>query len=386
MPIPLGLLPFIGLGAGTASLPFVGQSLRRERKRYDDERARTGSSRTLFGDLGVLGRAIADPGAEGRSAPTRYIFGPGGAPSRTVDFTGVPSSTPRSTIPAPSGPVDPDFAAIIALLEAQRPSGGGVSVNRGLFNLSETGEEARMFEREQADIEARRVAGEEAVRAGFGNVQAANAAAASKARSMVASAGDAAAATWSDAAQQARIIAARQAQESGAFAGRAQIDVSPDAGSADFVGFMESQAPAERALAERRQEMSAADFDFMSAMAGSQAEAYAGDLQRQAGMMSFERAREHNIRVQDRISQERMLLAQMEQQAQATNATLAAARDQFDPFTQINNIVGAAAVAGSPALLAQQLQITVPQAQVMIENFLTGTNRTVQAATPVRPN
>lgn len=384
MAIPLALIPLLGLGAGAASLPFVGQSIGREQKRYDDERARTGSSRTLLGDLGVLGRAIADPGAEGGSAPTRYLFGPGSAPSRTVDFTGVPDSPPRSTIPASSGPGTPDWASIIAAMEAQRPSGGGVSVNRGLFNLSETGEEARMLEREMADIEARRVAGDEALRTGWGNVQSANSAAAEKARSMASSAGMAAASIWSDAAQQARNIAAQQAQAVGAFEGRAGIGVSPDAGVADWAGFMESQAPADRALAERRQEILGSDLDWMAGMAGSQAEAYAGDLQRQAGIMSFERAREHNLRVQDRIAQERMTLAQMEMQAQATNASLAAQRDQFDPFEQANNMVGAAAVMGSPDLLAQQLGITREQAQVAIDNFLSGTTATVAASNPVR--
>jgi hypothetical protein len=269
-------------------------------------------------------------------------------------------------------------------MEAQRPGGGGVSVNRGLFNLSETGEEARMLEREMADIEARRAAGDEALRTGWGNVQSANTAAAEKARSMAASAGMAAASIWSDAAQQARNIAAQRAQAAGAFEGRAGIDVSPDAGVADWAGFMESQAPAERALAERRQEILGSDLDWMSGMAGSQAEAYAGDLQRQAGIMSFERAREHNLRVQDRIAQERMTLAQMEMQAQATNASLAAQRAQFDPFEQVNNMVGAAAVMGSPDLLAQQLGITREQAQAAIDNFLSGTTATVAAATPPR--
>jgi hypothetical protein len=281
--------------------------------------------------------------------------------------------------PSPGGV---DWASIIAAMEAQRPGGGGVSVNRGLFNLSETGEEARMLEREMADIEARRAAGDEALRTGWGNVQSANTAAAEKARSMAASAGMAASSIWSDAAQQARNIAAQRAQAAGAFEGRAGIDVSPDAGVADWAGFMESQAPAERALAERRQEILGSDLDWMAGMAGSQAEAYAGDLQRQAGIMSFERAREHNLRVQDRIAQERMTLAQMEMQAQATNASLAAQRAQFDPFEQVNNMVGAAAVMGSPDLLAQQLGITREQAQAAIDNFLSGTTATVAAATP----
>jgi DNA repair exonuclease SbcCD ATPase subunit len=301
-----------------------------------------------------------------------------------MDFTGVTDSTPRSTIPAPSGPGVPDWASIIAAIEAQRPGGGGVSVNRGLFNLSETPEEAAMLAREMADIEARRSAGDIALREGWGNVQSANVAAAEKARAMAAQSGEGAAATWSQAAQQARDLAAQRAEAAGQFEGRAGIDVDPTGGAADFVGFMESQAPAERRFAERQQEILGSDLDWMAAMAGSQGEAYAGDLRRQSNVLSFERAREHNLRVQDRINQERMMLAQMEQQAQSTNAQLAAQRDQFDPFTQLNNMVGAAAVMGNPGILAQQLGVSVPQAQQMVDNFLQGTQATVQAATPVR--
>jgi hypothetical protein len=250
--------------------------------------------------------------------------------------------------------------------------------------LSETPEEAAMLAREMADIEARRAAGDIALRQGWGSVQSANLAAAEKARSMAAQSGEQAAASWSQAAQQARDLAAQRAQAAGQFEGRAGIDVDPTSGAADFIGFMESQAPAERRFAERQQEILGSDLDWMAGMAGSQGEAYAGDLQRQANVMSFERAREHNLRVQERVAQERMTLAQMQMQAQATNAQLAAQAGQFDPFTQLNNLVGAASVLDSPGLLAQQLQITEPQARQMINNFLRGTQATVQAATPVR--
>jgi hypothetical protein len=272
----------------------------------------------------------------------------------------------------------------LAALEGQRSSGGGVGVDRSLFQLSETPEEAAMLASEMADIEARRAAGDIALREGWGKVRSANAAAADKARLMSVQAGEGAAASWSQAAQQARDLAAQRAEAAGQFEGRAGVDVDPEGGAADFIGFMESQAPAERRFAERQQEILGSDLDWMAGMAGSQGEAYAGDLRRQANVLSFERAREHNLRVQERTSGERMMLAQMEMQAQATNAQLAAQAGQFDPFAQLNNMVGAAAVMGNPGLLAQQLGITPAQAQQMINNFLRGTQATVQAATPVR--
>jgi len=323
------------------------------------------------------------PGGIGTRRPTlqadnTLAFPPTRATSRLApeDVSPVSAPAPVSVVP------DVDFAQIIEGMRA--PGGGGVQVDRSLFNLSETAEEREMLLRELQDIEARRTAGDIALRQGWGSVQSANLAAADKARAMAAQSGEQAAASWSQAAQQARDLAALRAQAAGQFEGRAGIDVDPTGGAADFIGFMESQAPAERRFAERQQEILGSDLDWMAAMAGSQGEAYAGDLRRQSNVLSFERAREHNLRVQDRINQERMMLAQMEQQAQSTNAQLAAQRDQFDPFTQLNNMVGAAAVMGNPGILAQQLGVSVPQAQQMVDNFLQGTQATVQAATPVR--
>jgi len=260
---------------------------------------------------------------------------------------------------------DVDWASILAALEGQRPSGGGVSVNRSLFQLSETPEEAAMLAREMADIEARRSAGDIALREGWGNVQAANTAAAEKARAMAAESGDRAAASWSNAAQQARDLAAGRAQAAGQFEGRAAIDVDAEGGAADFIRFMESQAPAERRLAERQQEILGSDLDWMAGMAGAQGEAYAGDLQRQANVMSFEPAREHNLRVQDRIAQERMTLAQMEQQAQIANAS----RQPSDPATRYSEILSLAASTGNPNLLASATGLTPQQAANEINNF-----------------
>ncbi len=396
MPVPIGLLPALGLGAGLSSIPLIGRSMSGSgstRSRTDNSSrgptisatSPSGKPRSRFNqDLRWLGGLLAAPFNPTVDAFSEYFratkpTGGGVGPDIQED--------PRSYGPGPAGGGGGavDWASILAALEGQRPSGGGVGVNRSLFQLSETPEEAAMLASEIADIEARRAAGDIALREGWGKVRAVNVAAADKARSMVVQVGEDGAAVWSQAAQQALDLAEQRAEAAGQFEGRAGIDVDPTGGAADFVGFMESQAPAERRFAERQQEILGSDLDWMAGMAESQGEAYAGDLRRQSNVLSFERAREHNMRVQDRTSGERMMLAQMEMQAQATNAQLAAQAGQFDPFAQLNNMVGAAAVMGNPGLLAQQLNITPAQAQQMIDNFLRGTQATVQAATPVRP-
>jgi hypothetical protein len=256
-----------------------------------------------------------------------------------------------------------DWENIFAALSGG--AGDGVRVDRSLFNLQETPEEAAMLAREMAEIQRRQAEGDVALRAGWGNVQAANSAAAERARAMAAQSGEQAAAVWSQAAQQARDLAAQRAQAAGQFEGRAGIDVDPEGGASDWVSFMESQAPAERRFAERQQEMLGSDLDWMAGMAGAQGQAFAADLGRQANVMSFERAREHNLRVQDRISQERMTLAQLEQQAQIANAS----RQPTDAATRYSNILSLAASTGNPNLLAAQTGMSVPQAEQEIANF-----------------
>jgi hypothetical protein len=259
----------------------------------------------------------------------------------------------------------------LAALEGQR-GGGGVGVNRSLFQLSETPEEAAMLASEIADIEARRAAGDIALREGWGNVRAVNAAAADKARSMVVQVGEDGAAVWSQAAQQALDLAAQRAEAAGQFEGRAGIDVDPTGGAADFVGFMESQAPAERRFAERQQEILGSDLDWMAGMAESQGEAYAGDLRRQSNVLSFERAREHNMRVQDRSSGERMMLAQMEMQAQTTNASLSAQRGST--IERVLSLLPTIATAGpqGPALLAALADIPPEVASEIVRSYDSG--------------
>jgi hypothetical protein len=136
---------------------------------------------------------------------------------------------------------------------------------------------------------------------------------------------------------------------------------------------MESQAPAERRFAERQQQILGEDLEWMAGMSAQQAEAQVGDLQRQAQFMSFQSARDHNMRVQDRINQERMILAQMEMQAQATNAQLAAAdRKAGDPYRQFEEDTLRAITVGDPGLLVAKYGISLEQAEAAVARMSGG--------------
>jgi len=377
MPVPIGFAPLLGLGAGLASIPFMGKSINSgatgqlvdNSLRGPQVSATTpsGAPRSRFSqDLRWLGGLIGEPFKPTIDAFSGYFRSPRPETSRTLDFTGA--TTPDWAAKAATGTTLPttssvDWENIFAALSGG--AGDGVRVDRSLFNLQETPEEAAMLAREMAEIQRRQAEGDVALRAGWGNVQAANSAAAERARAMAAQSGEQAAAVWSQAAQQARDLAAQRAQAAGQFEGRAGIDVDPEGGASDWVSFMESQAPAERRFAERQQEMLGSDLDWMAGMAGAQGQAFAADLGRQANVMSFERAREHNLRVQDRISQERMTLAQLEQQAQIANAS----RQPTDAATRYSNILSLAASTGNPNLLAAQTGMSVPQAEQEIANF-----------------
>lgn len=257
-----------------------------------------------------------------------------------------------------------------ALIEALGGMGGGggytpVSVSRDLFRLAETPEEEALLARELADIEARREAGVGAVTSGWAQVARTNAAAAEKARSEVARYGSEASAAWMDAAARAEELASQRAQQSGQFAGRQSINISPTGGAEDFIAFMQAQAPAAQQYAERTQETLASDLDWMAGLAGSQGQAYAGDLQRQAAQMAFQSARDHNRAVQERINAERMALADMEFRAASTNAQLAQAAQQNGGARQIQDALTTALLAGDangPAVLASLLGLDAAQA------------------------
>jgi hypothetical protein len=164
-------------------------------------------------------------------------------------------------------------------------------------------------------------------------------------------------------------LSAATAAAGGDFSGRARIDISPSSGSEQWVNFMESQAPSERALAERRQESFGQDLEWMAGMAEQQGAAYVGDLQRQTQFLAFDRSREHNMRVQDRINQERMVKAQMEMQAQATNAQLG---QMNDPFMQFQQDAMLAATMNQPGILAQKYGLSPEQAASVIAEMIAG--------------
>ena len=258
-----------------------------------------------------------------------------------------------------------DWTGLIEALGRQTNGGyAPVGVDRSMFQLAQTPEEQAMLQRELDDIEARRSAGSIALRAGWSQVADTNRRAAEKARTEVVRYGDAAAAAWTDAARRAQELAAARANAAGAFEGRQSINVSPTGGAEDFIMFMESQAPAARQYAESMQNVLAEDLDWAARTASGQGEAYAADLQRQANQFAFERAREHNRAVQERIAAERMALAQMEFQAASTNAQLAqASRQSRQPYqtTLIDALLSGD--AAGPSVFVARMGMSPSQAQ-----------------------
>lgn len=302
---------------------------------------------------------------------------PGGGIMGNLERTYTEAFGPR---PKPLGPVpgadlpSDTWVDLINSINAQ--SGGGytpVTVQRDLFQLAQTPEEQALLQQELADIEARRVAGSEALGTSWAQVSSTNAAAAEKAREQVVQFGDEAAAAWVSAAERARELAAERAQAAGAAAGRQSINVSPTGGAEDFIAFMEAQAPAARQFAERTQQTQAADLDFLSRLGAAQGAAYQGELQRQASAMAAQRAAEHNRAVQERIAAERMALADMEFRAASTNAQLAqaAAQQTGRGAQELQSALTTALFAGDaqgPGVLAALLGLSPSRAQALYDS------------------
>jgi hypothetical protein len=327
-------IPFIGAAAAG---PVFGPSIDRELREESARRRETGDPATLGGHLGAIGRGIVDPGAPGRGPIGTYLAGPA---RPTVDFTGTPVGTPGSTLPprpapAPTTPID-----VQALIDAMGDGGagggggggggGGVGGGGGrapssMFSFEETEAEREMLRRALAEISRRETEGRTELRKGWGDVQRSNAAAAEKAAALVTARGDRGEGFWTGASERTARLAAERAQAAGGFEGRAAIDIDPTGGASEWINFMESQAPAERALAESQQQGFADDLDWMAGMSGAMGEAYSADIARMAAMMAFEREQSHTQSVQNRINEERMLAAQMDFQAQQAAAARAGA-------------------------------------------------------------
>lgn len=267
---------------------------------------------------------------------------------------------------------DDGWADILASLGG----GGGapqVTFDPSLLQFGWSEQDTQMLNQELADIEARRLAGDVALRAAWGEIAATNTAAAEKARAMRATAGPAAASIWTDAEAQALQLAEERAREAGQFEGRAAIDVSPTAGAEAAAAFMRTQAPAAQRFAERNYELLGEDLDWLAAMAGAQEAAYRGDLRRSASVMSADRAADYNRRVMERDDANRRLATQLQLQAATTNAQLAASAQGGDPLKELADLVGSAAALGRPDALAAQLGIPLARAEGMIADFWAAT-------------
>ena len=402
----------LGLGSGAAYAPFyvrdVARALPDVREQAAERRAELGTDGvpfpdTPFGPGGAAsraGRAALTPIVDDLAAARERLFGPRrpAAPATSAS-TDAPAATTTPTGPA-TRPSDDVVAGILGGLGAGDgagagglgggsvgggPVGGGPvggGVPRNLFQLQETDEERALVARAIADIQRRRDEGTAALREGWGNVARINTAASEKARGMVAERGDRGEAIWTGAEERTREEAARRAAAAGQFEGRAAIDIDELGGAEDFVRFMQSQAPAERALAEAEQRAFAEDLEFLAQMSGQQGEAYAADLNRFAAAMEFERQAQHDRDVQARIDMERMALAQME--FQANQAALAARNTQRDnvvmdalnaitPLLPVQGGEGSEEqVANAAAIFSQRTGLGIGDSIDMVMNYMAG--------------
>jgi len=214
------------------------------------------------------------------------------------------------------------------------PSGGGQTATgyspslvdtraaEAMLNFQETAGERAAIEALLADLEARGTAGVQAVRGGWSQVQAVNAAAAQKAQQLARDAGPEAARLWSQAAADVLNLSAGVAQTLGTTPGMQRVNISPTAGSEQIAALLAAEAPRAQQLAERMGLASAEQIAAQARTASMMGEAYGGEIQRTMLIQANQARQAHNQRVLDRIAGERQMAAQMRFQAATTNAQL----------------------------------------------------------------
>jgi len=259
--------------------------------------------------------------------PGRTTIGPPGTPPSTISPPGTPPSAyvPTPT-PAPvSTPLD-----LSALFADMTPAGGAgyrpslvdTRAAEEMFRLYETPEESAALAQLLADLDARGLAGTEAVRGGWSQVQEINSAAAAKAAQMARDAGPEASRLWSEAADAVRNLSAQAAGVLGTTPGMQRVNISPTAGSERIAALLAAEAPRAQQLAERMGMASSEQIAAQARTAGMMGEAYAGEIQRTVLIQANAARQAHNQRVLDRVNAERQAVAQMRFQAATTNAQL----------------------------------------------------------------
>jgi hypothetical protein len=199
-----------------------------------------------------------------------------------------------------------------------------IAIDRNLYALEETAAERQALIDARADLDARARAGAESIVNTWRIAEDNNRLAAEKARVIAQQYGDAASGLWTNAANQAREASVLRAAAMMAQQGRAPIDLDPMAGGGAFIAAMETLArpEAERAFAEGQ--MQAERSEFMGDLAAAQSAAYQGELKRTSMIMAADMAREHNVRVLERIGRERLALQEAERQSSQFNEQLRA--------------------------------------------------------------
>lgn len=226
----------------------------------------------------------------------------------------------------------PDLAGVVNPF-----AGGGMTAAQidpsqfaSLFALEQTPQERAAIEAELADLQQRAEAGSAALASGWAQVSQTNRIASDRARLMAAQAGRDAQAMWTNAAQQALRTATQRANLESSAAGMQSVNISPDAGVQDWVGFMQAQAPRAGLFAQRTGDVLSRDLAYLAESSEAQGQAYQGELVRTAAIQAANAAREHNRAVLSRIASERQALASLTGQAVLTNAQLAQSASQFN--------------------------------------------------------
>lgn len=239
----------------------------------------------------------------------------------------------------------PDLSGVVSPYAGGGMSAAQIDPSRfaALFALEETPQERAAIEAELADLQARSEAGSRALSSGWARVAQTNRIASDRASLIAAQAGPEAQSIWSRSSVEALRSAAQRANLESTAAGVQGVNISPDAGVQDWVGFMQAQAPRAGLFAQRMGDVLSRDLAFLAESAEGQGQAYQGELARTTLIQSANAAREHNRAVFNRTSTERQALAnlvgqaeltnaQLRQQASQFNATQAAEAAAFDPF------------------------------------------------------
>ncbi len=224
---------------------------------------------------------------------------------------GLPAQIAASR-PQPEA-VDDDLGRVLQMLEdravgVEQDYQSRVNELRGLYQTSETAEERAQLQYALGTLEAQRQAGHTVIQNAYGQAMADSAARSQSIRDAAGRQSAEMQQVYAGAAGDVGgIVDTAQGQYADSGLGVGATAVSGNV--TDFVPLLEGEGARSAALAQNLGNISADDVAFLgSALAGEQG-AQQGALEREALRLTADATMAHNQRVQDRTSQERMLLA-----------------------------------------------------------------------------